>query len=340
MQILHAARGRSFLRVLAVVVLAAGLVACPSAAPEARGVEASGPLPECRFDDIPTVPRDYEDGPITLVDHILTLGRDYEPPDLMPVGEMGLAGGGLIRRIAARDTREMAQAAADNGTPIGVWSGYRSFRTQRNLYKDGVAAYGVEIASLHWARKGHSEHQLGLGVDFMTAGGGNPLLGDWSTTPAGAWMEANAWKYGWVMSYPKGKTSITCFNYEPWHYRYVGLEVAARIHDSGVTIREYLWQHYTLVDPTTGEPLPTGSTAPSAGTSPDASPEPAPSSVATGAPGIPTGRPASPQPTPPAAGAGTWFGLEPPLVILGGLLLLALAWLATAGGRRRRSGRR
>lgn len=339
----HVAVTGWFPRVLAAIVLAAGFAGGPSAVPAVRAVEGSGPLPECRFDDIPTVPHEYEDGPITLVDHILTLGRDYEPPDLMAVGGMGLAGGGLIRRIAAKDTRAMARAAEANGTPIGAWSAYRSYRTQRKLYNDGVAAYGVKVASLHWARPGHSEHQLGLGVDFMTAGGGNPLIGDWSTTPAGSWMKDNAWQFGWVMSFPKGKTSITCFNYEPWHYRYVGREVAAAIHASGLTTREYLWAHYTLVDPSTGEPLPTGSPGPSAAPSPvpsaPASTDPQPTVPAsTTTPW--SAPPSTPVPTPPTAGAGTWFGLEPPIVIVIGLLALALAWLATSGGLLRRSRRR
>ena len=55
-------------------------------------------------------------------------------------------------------------------------------------------------------------------------------------------MKANAWKYGWVMSYPKGKTSVTCYQYEPWHYRYVGRAEAKAIHDSGLTTRQYLWK--------------------------------------------------------------------------------------------------
>jgi D-alanyl-D-alanine carboxypeptidase len=60
-------------------------------------------------------------------------------------------------------------------------------------------------------------------------------------------MKNNAWKYGFMMSYPKGKSSITCYTYEPWHYRYVGRALARHIHDSGLTIREYLWRHYESV---------------------------------------------------------------------------------------------
>ena len=69
------------------------------------------------------------------------------------------------------------------------------------------------------------------------------------STPTGGWMAKNAWKFGWLMSYPKGKTDVTCYIYEPWHYRYVGRDIAAKIRESGLTIREYLWEHHTTVDP-------------------------------------------------------------------------------------------
>ena len=83
------------------------------------------------------------------------------------------------------------------------------------------------------ARAGHSEHQLGTTIDFRSYGGSAPwYYRDWGTTKAGAWLKLNAWKYGFVMSYPKGKTSVTCYAYEPWHFRYVGRAVAAKIHAS------------------------------------------------------------------------------------------------------------
>ena len=308
-------------------LLAVVLIGVPAAAPSP--VAGIGPLPECRFDDILTEPREYDDGPITLVDHLLTLGKDYEPPDLISVGEMGLAGGGLIRRIAAEDTRAMARAAADNGTPIGAWSAYRTYRSQRQLYRDGVAAYGVDVASIYWARPGHSEHQLGLGVDFMTAGGGSPLIGDWSTTPAGAWMKENAWMYGWVMSYPKGKKSITCFHYEPWHYRYVGREVAAAIHDSGLTTREHLWANFTQVDLSTGEPVP----SPSASVAPSV-PSPATAGPSTGANETPG--PTEPRGLPPSEPGGL-LGLDSPIAILAIVVAIAAVGLIALGLRRSRA---
>ena len=311
-------------------LIVGALLVAPIVAPSpAAGV---GPLPDCRFDDILTVPRGYDDGPITLVDHLLSVGRDYEPPDLMPVGEMGLAGGGLIRRIAAGDTRAMARAAAENGTPIQAWSAYRSYRTQRVLYRDGVAAYGVKVASRHWARPGHSEHQLGLGVDFVAVGDSG-LTSRWEATPTGGWMAQNAWEYGWVMSYPKGMKSITCFSYEPWHYRYVGRELAREIHHSGLTIREYLWATYTRVDGSTGEPLPSPAPSGNPSTSPAPPPSGGPDPIET-----PSQSPATtPTPTPIASdpgSAGSGSDALAPGVVL--VALAAVALIAIGMWRRPR----
>jgi D-alanyl-D-alanine carboxypeptidase len=226
----------------------------------------------------------------------------------------------------------MARAAAENGTPILAWSAYRTYRTQRTLYRDGVGAYGVRVASRHWARPGHSEHQLGLGVDFVAVGD-TGLTSNWEVTPTGGWMAENAWKYGWIMSYPKGKKSITCFSYEPWHYRYVGREVAREIHESGVTIREYLWANFTQVDPTTGEPLP----SPGPGESPSTSPTP-PASAEPTRTGVATQRPAAtPAPTPSNPGGA---GSSTDLPVLVGLLVALAAVAAIALGVWRRPSRR
>ena len=300
-------------------------------------VEAVGPLPKCRLADIMTVPRDYDSWSVTLVDWLLRVEKTYEPPDLVHVSEAGIAGGGYVREVAIDDLRAMAQAAADNGTPIGIWSPYRSYKEQVEIFNGYADAYGFENAITYSHRPGHSEHQLGLGVDFMSAGGGNPLIGDWATTPAGGWMRDNSWRYGWVNSYPMlGEggslwSDRLCFTYEPWHYRYLGREIARKVHRSGLTIREYLWKHYTMVDPKTGEPLATATPTPSATPSP--SPEVTPAAIPSETPMD------SPQPTAAAQPtAGLWFGVDPPVVAAVGLgflgLLASIAFAARRGVRR------
>jgi D-alanyl-D-alanine carboxypeptidase len=318
---------------LAALFLAAVLLPASAGAPS--DVEAIGRLPSCRLDDILTVPHDYDSWSTTLVDWLLMVPRDYRPPDLVPVSEAGIAGPGRIRAVAIDDLRAMTEAAARNGTPIAVNSPYRSYADQVASFNGWVNVDGYDDAITYSQRPGHSEHQLGLTIDFMTLFGGSALQGDWATTPSGAWMAQNAWKYGWLMSYPLGDNGElfnprTCFHYEPWHYRYLGREVARKVHRSGLTIREYLWRHYTMVNPRTGEPLTTPTPTPSA----SPSPTPVPTPTATSSPSTsstPASATASPG-APPSTNGGL-LDLDP-LVFAGlGIGLVVLAAIAIAARR-------
>ena len=107
-------------------------------------------------------------------------------------------------------------------------------RSAASTFDYWVSVGGYEQALRTSARAGHSEHQLGTAIDVTSEGGAPPWeYADWATTPAGAWMAANAWRYGFVMSYPRGAYDVTCYDYEPWHYRYVGRDLAAEITASG-----------------------------------------------------------------------------------------------------------
>ena len=138
----------------------------------------------------------------------------------------------------------MTRSARAAGARLAVQSAYRSYATQVATFNRWVSLDGYARALLASARPGHSEHQLGTTIDFKSYGGIAPWShGDWGTTRAGTWLRMNAWAYGFVMSYPKGRRSLTCYTYEPWHYRYVGRAAARAIHDSGSTLREWLWSH-------------------------------------------------------------------------------------------------
>jgi D-alanyl-D-alanine carboxypeptidase len=151
----------------------------------------------------------------------------------------------------------MASAARNAGARLAVQSAYRSYSTQASTFAYWVRVSGYTAALLSSARAGHSEHQLGTTLDFRSYGGSAPwYYTDWGKTKAGAWLKANAWKYGFIMSYPKGKTSLTCYGYEPWHYRYLGRAVAAKVHASGLTLRDYLWRQQTTPPVPTPTPLP------------------------------------------------------------------------------------
>lgn len=202
-----------------------------------------GALPTCAYDDVMTPYRAYSDWRSTLLDTTFKVGRRYVPPRLVAVGEAGISGSGRVRSLVVVDLFAMKWAAWKAGNPIEVVSAYRSYDKQVNTFEYWVRVDGYRKALSTSARPGHSEHQLGTALDFKTKGGRDPwLLDDWATTRAGGWMKANAWKFGFVMSYPKGARDKTCYGYEPWHYRYFGRQVAAAMHEAALTSRQWLWR--------------------------------------------------------------------------------------------------
>jgi D-alanyl-D-alanine carboxypeptidase len=225
---------------LSVVFAATAGVAAPVSAAPAQG---PGPLPACRYDDVLTARTDYADWDKTFLDPIYKVADTYVPPDLVLTSDAGISGGGKVRNLAIADLSALRLAARAGGKPVAVTSAYRSYTRQSELFNSDVSRLGYEAALLHTARPGHSEHQLGVAIDFRSKKTSDKSPdGDWANSKAGRWMKNNAWKYGWIMSYPKDKTAVTCYGYEPWHYRYVGREVAAEIMASGLTLREWLWQ--------------------------------------------------------------------------------------------------
>ncbi len=242
---------------LLLVALATGLTATSSAA---------STLPPCRIADTLTMHRATSDWARALVDQTYRLSAAHAPSDLRSTVAAGLASGFMVRRRVIADLKAMAIAARAAGARFAVQSAYRSYATQRSTFAYWVRVDGYAKASRESARAGHSEHQLGTALDFRSHGGSAPWDSrDWGTSKAGAWLSANAWKYGFVMSYPKGKSAVTCYAYEPWHYRYVGRARAATIRASGLTLREFLWAEQTA-------PTPSPTDAPSSGSTVSAEP--------------------------------------------------------------------
>lgn len=199
-------------------------------------------LPTCAYLDLPATRTAYADWSTSVLDTVFRLPKGYAPRDLTDAKRAGLNAGHLLRAVALDDLSAMVAAAKADGARLAVESAYRSYQGQVLTFNGWVAQVGYNEALQASARPGHSEHQLGTAIDFRSVGGASPwTYPDWATTQEGAWLVANAWRYGWVMSYPKGKSAVACYRYEPWHYRYVGRAEAAAIHDAGVTAREWLW---------------------------------------------------------------------------------------------------
>jgi D-alanyl-D-alanine carboxypeptidase len=205
--------------------LAARVVRVVVEGPAAVALE--GPLPACRVDHVPAVHRQPGDWARTLLDPMFTLEPDDNPGDLVPVAEAGIAGSGSVRLVVVDDLRAMTRAARADGVQLRVRSGFRSFDDQLRTVESLERAHGRGWTAISAAQPGHSEHQLGTALDLD---GGD------------AWLAANAWRHGFVVSYPPDRSpAFTCYKPEPWHVRYVGREQARAVHDSGLSLREWLW---------------------------------------------------------------------------------------------------
>ena len=216
----------------------------PSVSAKPGEAEAGRKLPPCSFDEKRVKLDDYTQWASTLVDKQYALKPSYEPNDLVPVKQAGFTEAFEVRKLVIDDLAALREAAEEAGNPIGIAAAHRSYYTQGSLYRRRVQTEGVGVAKAKTAKAGHSEHQLGTTVDFKTAGDLD-VDAAWESTPAGKWMAKEAWRYGFVMTYPAGKSRITCYWYEPWHYRYFGVEKARDVHNSDLTVREYLWNEAT-----------------------------------------------------------------------------------------------
>ena len=183
---------------------------------------------------------------LTILDHTYALAPGYAPEDLVPASEAGLTGASgtkLVREVLLDDLRSLREAWEAAGLEVLVDSAYRSYASQAATFDAWAAQLGPAAALLRSARPGHSEHQLGTALD-VSSPGWSGRFGDWAVeSREGAWMAENAWRHGFVMSYPAGGEDETCFGYEPWHYRWIGREAAAEHRASGLSLRGYLERH-------------------------------------------------------------------------------------------------
>ena len=144
-----------------------------------------------------------------------------------------------LRKEAAGALYKMIDAAAEDGIKLWVVSAYRTEKTQTNLFNNSKNSDGLEHALLFSAKPGHSEHQLGLAVDLNNASS----KAHFENTKEYEWLINNSYKYGFIERYKKGKEFITGYGFEPWHYRYLGVDLAKDVYLDGGTYEEYLVKH-------------------------------------------------------------------------------------------------
>jgi len=132
-----------------------------------------------------------------------------------------------------------AMAAAGKGKLV-IQSAYRSYTEQDTIHARQVSRYGLKAGEALAARPGYSEHQTGLAMDVSARSQGCQIRVCFGGTKAGTWLAANAYKYGWIIRYPSFATKITGYQYEPWHLRFVGVELATDMHDKKIhTLEQY-----------------------------------------------------------------------------------------------------
>jgi D-alanyl-D-alanine carboxypeptidase len=177
-----------------------------------------------------------------LVNKYRQLDKDYVPPDLERMDTRFNPEGLCLRHCARQAFNIMCESALSDGIHMEAVSAYRSFSYQQEVYyRNQTADISLEdyqaIRDKVSARAGHSEHQTGLAVDI------NELEESFEETIAGRWLAANSHRYGFILRYPKGKEDITGYSYEPWHFRYLGKELACDVYLSGLTYDEYYMRH-------------------------------------------------------------------------------------------------
>lgn len=170
-----------------------------------------------------------------LVNKINQIPEGWVPDDLVTV----IDGTQQLRKEAAEAYNQFYQAAKDQGIEIYSISGYRTHETQTRYWTNMVNVYGEEYASQYSAYPGRSEHQLGLAMDVSYTTVGDRLSEAVADSDIGRFIVSDGYKYGFILRYPEDKVAITNYGYEPWHIRYVGVDLATKLHESGQTLEEY-----------------------------------------------------------------------------------------------------
>lgn len=228
------------------------LLAYATSAAGAQGqTSALAAPPPCEVGESVLAGDPIQDHATLVLDLLWRLPPGFEPSDLVRIREAGFDADLWVRAVVIDDLQAMREAAEADGLGLAVQSAYRSEVYQDQVHRGWVAQLGAERAALTSARPGHSEHQLGTAIDLRSADGAPAWdLDDWAMTPEGAWVAAHAHRFGFLVSYPMGSQAITCYDYEPWHLRWVGKELAAEVHASGLPLRAYLYAHHPPVERT------------------------------------------------------------------------------------------
>ncbi len=186
------------------------------------------------YTNIKPSPRQYTKE--ILVNKYNYISSTYIPNNLQMINTKYSNNGMYLTTEAKEAFERLAAAAEKDQYTITVMSAYRSYEYQQSLYNRYLAIDGQELTDTYSARAGHSEHQTGLAIDVYNKS--KPYT-EFEKTQEFYWMKENSYKYGYILRYPKDKEFITGYQYEPWHYRYVGVEIATYLYKNNLTYDEY-----------------------------------------------------------------------------------------------------
>ncbi|WP_449277641.1 M15 family metallopeptidase [Leucobacter sp. GX24907] len=204
----------------------------PTPTPEPTPTPTPTPTPEPE----PEQP-DYDVDSPSSITVVVNKMRPFDPigwaPDdlVMPEG-IENTNGQPLRAEAATALQNMHAEAVAAGVPFFITSAYRPYDMQVGLFDSYVARDGLEAAETYSARAGHSEHQTGLAVD-LDDGAGCAFQSCFGETASGIWLRDNAYRFGYILRYNDGEEPVVGYIYEPWHFRYVGVDIATDMHESG-----------------------------------------------------------------------------------------------------------
>jgi D-alanyl-D-alanine carboxypeptidase len=167
---------------------------------------------------------------------IVNKQHPLSPINYTPANLVAVAPGQTMQSTAAAALAQMTAGAKAAGYTISAASAYRSYADQTAVYNAELKTNGQAVADSESAHAGFSENQTGLAVDL--ASGSCSVADCFGTLPAGQWVAANAYKYGFILRYPNGLTDITGYRYEPWHFRYVGTDLSLEMHNTNVLTLE------------------------------------------------------------------------------------------------------
>lgn len=224
---------------------------------EDQSEEDSGVEKTARQKKSPLIKVDTKEDSITvLVNRQYRMSADYIPADLVvPNVRFSFYGTyekSYVRQVTADALEKLFAAAERDDVILKAVSGYRSYARQKEIYDRNVRSRGKSATDLVSAKPGSSEHQTGLTLDVSSESVGCALEESFGDTSDGKWLAKNCHKYGFIIRYPKDKTKITGYSYEPWHIRYVGRKLATYLYKKNMTLEEYY--KTTTVDQQIREP--------------------------------------------------------------------------------------